>query len=110
MTHLAQISVTLDRLGAEQWLGDTSGIDLDQTVQRYAERVEDALHATYPEAQISVTVDRAQQHLYTPLHVETADGQCYTEIETDNPHIFTIQCLLNDVFNGKFGEYLVELR
>lgn len=108
MTHLAQISVTLDRLGAEQWLGDTSGIDLDQTVQRYAERVEDALHATYPEAQISVTVDRAQQHLYTPIHVQADDGRCYNQADADNRHIFAIQNVLNDVFNGKFGEYLVE--
>lgn len=95
------ITVTVERIAAEDWLGVTDGLDIDATVERYAEVLDEALTAAFPAATVEVLVDRANQTM----------GSGLTDIESDDEDEDMLRRAVGEiadrVFNGRPGEYLV---
>ena len=100
----ATIELTVNPDGAEEWLtGGSAGVNVAESVERYADCIDTALRETWPDAEITVNVTRDDQQ--PARWVVYTDGSV---AEDSDACMRTIEDLLTDVFNGQYGEFLVE--
>lgn len=88
------IEVNILRHDAENWLGDTTGVDVDATVENYADAVDTAIRAAFPEAEVSVNV--------LPASVLSTREAVVVDDETDGDAVESVNAILTDVFNGGY--------
>ncbi len=88
-----QIEVNILRHDAENWLGDTEGVNVDATVENYADAVNLALERVFPAATV---------HVHVLPRTELSTNVVVVDGETDGDAVESVNAILDTVFNGGY--------